>query len=66
MTPGFDFLSGFGFAMFLICGIGQLQELIRHRSMLEYQTPEIVTEWCFFAVLGLVMWLVGTYFAAVP
>ena len=66
MIPGFYFLSGFGFAIFLIYGFAQLYELVRHHSMLEYQTPEIVTGWCFFTVLGFVLWVVGTYFGGIP
>lgn len=57
------FLSGFGCAMFLIYGWEQFYELIRHRSMLEYQTPEISKEWCLFAGIGLVMWVLFSILA---
>ena len=62
MTAGFIFLSGVGCAMFFIYGWQQLHELIRHRSMLEYQTPEISTEWCLFAAIGLIVWIAGAFF----
>ena len=58
MTFDFNFLSGFGCAMFLIFGWQILYELVRHRSMLEYPTPDISTEFVVFALVGLVLWLV--------
>jgi hypothetical protein len=65
MTLDFNFLSGFGCATFLIYGWQQLHELLRHRSMLEYQTPELSTEWCFFSGVGLILWIVGAYLGGV-
>lgn len=53
------FLSGFGMATFLIYGWQILYELVRHRSMLEYQYPNVATEWFFFAALGLLVFVVG-------
>ena len=66
MTFDFNFLSGFGCATFLIFGWQVLYELVRHRSMLEYPTPDIPTEFCIFALVGLVIWFVGAYFGVSP
>ncbi len=59
----FVFISGIGCATFFNYGWQQFHELIRHRSMLEYQTPEISTEWCVFAFAGFVLWFAGSLLA---
>lgn len=56
-----EFISGFGLAVFLIFGWAQLTEIVRHRSMLEYQDPEIYPMWCTMIVLGFVAWIFGSY-----
>jgi hypothetical protein len=61
MTAMVTFVSGVGCAMFFIYGWQQLYELIRHRSLLEYQTPEISTEFCLMAGLGLILWVLGAF-----
>ena len=61
-----NFLSGFGLAVFLIFGWQIVYELVRHRSMLEYPTPDIQTEFVVFAVLGFLMWLIGAWFSGAP
>ena len=66
MIAGMIFLSGIGFATFFIYGWQQLYELIRHRSMLEYPTPEISVAWCFFAGLGFLLWVIGSWFGGSP
>ena len=63
MIAGLIFLSGVGFATFLIYGWQILYEIVRHRSMLERQTPDVQVEFVVFAVLGFLMWLIGAWFS---
>ena len=63
MIEGLIFLSGAGCATFFIYGWQILYELVRHRSMLEYQTPDVQVEFVVFAVLGFLMWFVGAWFS---
>ena len=65
MIEGLVFLSGMGFATFLIYGWQILYEIVRHHSMLERQTPDVPTEFCVFAVLGFLVWFVGTWLGGV-
>jgi len=62
----FLFLSGMGFATFIIYGWQILYELFRHRSMLEYPTPDIPLEWFIFSAGGLGFWWICYLLAGVP
>jgi len=35
--------------------------LVRHRSMLEFQTPEVEIEFVVFSLIGLGLWVFGAF-----
>ena len=60
-----QFTAGFGFAVFVIYGWQVLYEVGRHRSMLEYPTPEVNKEFLLFSAIGAALWIGGTILTSV-
>ena len=63
MIDSFSALWGVGVFVTLWSVFSLLYELVRHKSMLEYQEPNI--DWYSFIPLacGMVAWIIGGYFA---
>lgn len=56
-----EFIAGLGCAAFVIYGWQVVYELVRHRSMLEFRTPEVSREFVVFSLIGLGLWVFGAF-----
>jgi uncharacterized protein with PQ loop repeat len=63
MIEIYSFIAGIGFFMWVWFGLLFLYEIIRHKSMLEYQYPNISIEHILFIIFGFILWTIGGYFS---
>ena len=60
----YSFIAGAGFFMFWWSVWCIIYEIVRHKSMLEYQFPNIITKGdLMFCCIGLAVWMGGTILA---